>query len=350
MYRLFFILISLLVGQSFAADVANLYQSQSPVSSQSGEERQKVAPDVLQQVILKVVGDRSALDTVDLSAILAKTDQFIKHYKYHQTNNISDDVTEPEHLDVLLSFNENDLNDVLTEHGLPIWGHSRPEVLIWVAIEEGDTRSVLSEETNQLNIVQSLNQSAFMRGLPLLFPVMDLQDQSQVTFTDLWADFSETIETASKRYGAPVILMVKLKVSENNLFRADWHARINGESEKWQTRGEGGIAIKAGVEELTDRLAIRFSQLATPQDSHTLTLEINNVKNYSDYNRVINYLANLHYISDVELSTFTNDTLTIDLSVKGDLAVLDRTFSIDRVLIALSSFGLNDIKSYQLAP
>ena len=175
MYRLFFVLISLLVGQSFAADVSNLYQSQTPVSSQSDKERIGLAPDVLKQVILKVVGDRSELDTVDLSPILAQTEQLIQQYQYHRTNTISDDLTQPDRLELLLSFNEERLNQSLEDNGLPVWGSSRPEVLIWSAIEEGGKRNILSADNTDLEMVKVIQQSATMRGLPILMPVMDLQ-------------------------------------------------------------------------------------------------------------------------------------------------------------------------------
>ncbi len=349
MYRLFFVLISLLVGQSFAADVSNLYQSQTPVSSQSDKERIGLAPDVLKQVILKVVGDRSELDTVDLSPILAQTEQLIQQYQYHRTNTISDDLTQPDRLELLLSFNKEKLNKSLAENGLPVWGSNRPEVLIWSAIEEGGKRSILSADNTDLAMVKVIQQSANRRGLPILMPVMDLQDQSQVTFTDLSAGFSETVEQASQRYGSPVILMMNTTVADNGLVRTKWHALINGESEQWQSRGDMDTAMTAGINELTDRLAQRFSQRATSQYENTLSLEITDVQNYSDYARLVKYLNSLQYVSNVQLLRLVDDKLEISLSFSGDVVVLDRTLSIDRVLLEQSAYSLTDVKSYRLS-
>ncbi|NOQ82224.1 MAG: DUF2066 domain-containing protein [Methylophaga sp.] len=350
MHRLFFVLISLLVSQSFAADVANLYQSQFPVLSQEEQERQKVAPEILQQVILKVVGDRSALDTVDISSVLAQTERLVQQYQYHRVNSISDDLTKPDQLEVLLSFDKKNLDSALTNIGLPIWSRSRPEVLIWAAVEEGDKRAILSADDTESEIVQALKRTAIIRGLPTLMPVMDLQDQGQVTFTDLWADFSETIESASQRYGSPVILMMKVTVLGDGLLRVNWHARINGESEQWQSRGDINTAIQAGIEELTDRLARRFSQTANNQYENSLTLEISDVNDYSDYDRIVKYLTNLQYVSNVTVSNLVEDRLTLNLDFQGDLAVLDRTLAIDRVLFDESSYMSTDVKNYRLLP
>jgi len=349
MYRLFFVLISLLVGQAFAADVSNLYQSQIPVSSQSEEERQKVAPEVLQQVILKVVGDRAILDTVDISPILAQTEQLIQQYKYHRINTISDDLTQPDRLEALLSFNKAKLNESLTETGLPIWGSNRPEVLIWLAVDDGKQRHILSADDSQSSIIKALENAAYMRGLPILFPVMDLQDQSQVTYTDLWAGFSETVEKASQRYGSPVTLMVKVRVSSKGLYQVDWHARISGESEQWQSRGDELTAMQAGLDELTDRLARRFSQLEVNQYENILSLQISDVQSYSDYARIEAYLTKLQNVSALQLLNLTEDTLTVNLTFNGDVSVFDRRLAIDRVLLEQSSYSVTDIKSYRLS-
>jgi len=349
MYRLFFVLISFLVSPSFAADVANLYQSQIPVSSQSEEEREKVAPDVLRQVILKVVGDRSALDTTDLAPVLAQTQQLLQQYQYHRMNIISDDLTQPDRLAALLSFDKEKLNDSLTQMGLPIWGDNRPEVLIWLALEENNTRTILSTDDNDSMTIRALTEAATMRGLPILLPVMDLQDQTQVTFSDLSAGFSESVEAASQRYGSPVILMVKAIHDDTGLLRANWHARINGESEQWQSRGDLNTAITAGINELTDRLARRFSQLEAKQYEHILSLEIMGVANYSDYARLEKYLRNLQNVSRFQIDNFMEDTVKISLLFNGDEPVLDRTLAIDRVLIEQSPSSFLGTKRYRLS-
>lgn len=349
MYRLFFVLIAFLANQSFAADVANLYQSHVAVSSQSEEERQKVAPDVLRQVILKVVGDRAALDTVDLTPLLATTPQLLQQYQYHRTNTISDDLTQPDRLEAVLSFNKEKLNASLTELGLPIWGHNRPEVIIWLAIEEGNKRTILSADDSDSITASALNKAASLRGLPTLLPVMDLEDQTQVTFSDLSAGFSDAIEGASQRYGAAVVLMVKATLSENGLLRANWHARISGESEQWQSRGDVNSAISSGIDELTDRLARRLSQHQADQYENILSLEIAGVDDYADYARIEKYLTTLQNVSGFQLSTVMDDTLKVELVFNGDTTVLDRTLAVDRVLIERASSSLVGVKYYHLS-
>ena len=181
MHRLFFVLISLIATDVLAIDVANLYQSYIPVATQNDKERQQVAPDVLRQVLLKIVGDRAALDVVELSPILSQADKFVQQYQYRQVNKISDDITEPEHLEVLLSFNEIGLNKALADLGLPLWGKSRPEVLVWLAVDDGKKRAILSADDTDELLVQSLKQVADLRGLPILMPLISTMVASGLT-------------------------------------------------------------------------------------------------------------------------------------------------------------------------
>ncbi|KKN28076.1 hypothetical protein LCGC14_0857900, partial [marine sediment metagenome] len=71
MHKIIFILLSLFATNSFAAELADLYQSQAVVANQDDQERQRVSPDILRQVLLKVVGDSAALNAANLTPILA---------------------------------------------------------------------------------------------------------------------------------------------------------------------------------------------------------------------------------------------------------------------------------------
>ncbi|RKZ84816.1 MAG: hypothetical protein DRQ39_07930 [Gammaproteobacteria bacterium] len=349
MHRLFFILISLIATNGFAADVANLYQSQLPVSSQSEEDRIQVAPNILQQVILKVVGDRAALDAVDITPILLQTDQLTQQYQYRRINKVSDDLTEPDQLEVLLTFNETSLDQSLTNVGLPIWGKSRPEVLLWLAIDNGKKRTIVGADSEDSDIPAAIKRAADMRGLPILMPLMDLQDQGKVKFADLWAGFSESVLQASTRYAAQVVLMARVSVANNGAIEVRWQSLINGETEQWQSRGDLDQALQSGIDELTDRLARRFTQVITSRYGQHYSLQISNVRDYADYSRVMNYLSKVQYVSNVQISSLIADQIDISISLKGDLDVLNRTLAIDRVLAEDNLYD-PDKMSYRLLP
>ena len=152
MHRLFFVLISLLASPSFAVELTDLYHSTHAVSSQSEEERLKLAPTIFEQVILKVVGDRAAISQADLTAILTRSEQFIEQYQYHRINAITDDMTVPDRLEVELSFTQKEVGLALKDAGLPVWGNVRPDVLIWLAVEREGKQTILTDKIGRAHV------------------------------------------------------------------------------------------------------------------------------------------------------------------------------------------------------
>jgi len=351
MHRLFFVLISLFATHAYCGEVADLYQSHFAVSDQSEQQRQLVAPEILRQTILKVVGDRSALDIADLSPILAQTESLIQQYQYRRLNKISDDLTRPDELEVLLTFDQASLNRLLDENRLPIWGKNRPDILVWMAINDDQQQAILSDDSPHPVIKQALDNAVEMRGLPMLLPAMDLTDQRLVSFSELWSGQADALIQASQRYAAQVILMASVTVTSDKQTSIKWQSLINGELEQWQSRGDINFAIRSGIDELTDRLARRFSQVVTSNTvGRDYELQISNVHDYTDYARVTHYLENLQYVSRVEVKNLAADNITLHVSIEGDLAVFDRTLAIGRLLRKERALDDGHNMQYRLTP
>ncbi|MDT8371197.1 MAG: DUF2066 domain-containing protein [Gammaproteobacteria bacterium] len=351
MHRLFFVLITVISTNAFSGEVADLYQSHFAVSDQSEQQRQLVAPEILRQTILKVVGDRSALDLADLSPILTQTDSLIQQYQYRRVNKISDDLTKPDQLELLLTFDQSGLNRLLADNRLPVWGKNRPDVLVWMAIKDQQHEAILADDQDNLDVKQALDGAVEMRGLPILLPVMDLSDQRLVSFSELWAGQSDVIIEASQRYAAQVILMASMTISADKQVRISWQLHINGETENWQSRGDVNYAIRSGIDELTDRLARRFSQVvATSAAGQEYELYIKNIRDYADYARVTHYLNDLQYVSHVEIKNLAQDELVLAVSIEGDLAVFDRTLAIGQLLRKDTAADVTHTMQYRFTP
>ena len=103
-----------------------------------------------------------------------------------------------------VSFAPSSLNRALNDLGLPLWGAERPETLLWLAVQESSRRYILAGGT-QNAVRRSLDQVTEKRALPVLLPLMDLQDQSAVDFSDVRGGFTGHVQDASERYGVDAI-------------------------------------------------------------------------------------------------------------------------------------------------
>ncbi len=348
MHRLFLTLILLVTASnSLAANLIDLYQAQLPVMTQDEDERKKITPDILKEVLLKIVGDSAALNSTNLSPLLNQSNQFIRQYQYNRMNKISDDLTQPDILELKLIFKEDELNRSLIDLGLPIWGKSRPDILLWLAIEENNKRTIIGEDSRS-KLPQTIKSALSKRGLPLLMPLMDLQDQMQMQIADLWAGFAKPILKASQRYNPQVIVVARVVISEKGAMQIRWQTINKNETEQWQSSGND--ALLSGISELADRTARRFTQVEQNHYAQRYHLQISNVKGYADYLRVKEYLSKLHYISNVQLSNLANNNLELSILLSSDLSVLNQTIAIGHVLEeeTNANYHATDIVHYKL--
>ena len=343
----------LLASESFAVEVADLYQYPVPIFSQSKEERQHIAPQVLRQVILKVVGDRSALDIIDLSHILDQANILVEQFEYLRMNKINEDVNHPDRLALLLKFNEVALEKLLTDLGLLTWGHVRPDVLAWLAIDNSGYRTMIGAYSSEYDIPTLVKKSAKLRGLPIFMPVMDLQDYLAIKFVDIWeGNFSESIKMASQRYAPEVIIIGRISMQDNFNCRIYWHALIHNQSENWQSKGELRTALTAGIEELTDRLA-RYSMKFIRSNNYKqhVLLRIDNVSNYANFSRLMNYLSKVQYVSELQLSSLSTGRVNVTLSLKVKKRVFDEVLTMDLVLRKENTiYNSSKVLHYRLLP
>lgn len=329
MRRLLFVLIAFIATNSSATEVADVYQSQMAVSSQSEQEKQALTPELLRQVILKVVGDRATLDVVDLGSVLNRSADLVQQYQYIKVNK-QQDITQPDQLALAMTFNKPAVDKALSEIALPIWSESRPDVIVWLAVDNNGRKSLLGSESASSLVSDVMNVSQ-SRGLPVLLPVMDLQDQYQVRFGDVWAGFADNVELASQRYGAAIAVLAKVSINDG-FAQIEWRTSLNNRLETWASRGDATTAINAGINELTDRVSRQYTQIITSSFARNYQMQITDVNDYQDFARVMDYLDKRQYVSNIELNSLGSGMMDVTISLKGDLNVFKQALAIDRVL------------------
>lgn len=351
MHRLIFslILLSLTCG-SYAAEVNNLYHAQLPIDSRDEQKRDQLTPALLKQVIVKVVGNSSVVEKADLTVVLDKATTLVQQYEYHRTNVVQADLTQPDQLVLKQRFDADGVNKAIRDLGLPIWGRVRPDILAWVALQQDGKQTLLGLENSETKLIQPLNEAAEQRGLPILLPLMDLDDLSQVSFDAVWQKDDAVVQAASLRYGADILLLAQVNLDNGNA-TIEWQALIDGDIKRWQSQGQLPDAFKHGIGELADVLANRFSQtIDTNQAVQRLQMNISDVMDYGDFTRLMTYLRQLDYITDIRVMNLNEQKLDLDIAFNGNLQVLQRTLAVGRMLTEETSFDSNGAKSYRLLP
>jgi len=347
MPRLFFSLIFVFAASIVsAAEVTDLYQAQAPVESQSEQDRHRLAPELLKQVLIKVVGDRRAVEQADISALITDAERYIDQFYYQQImKTVSGDAAEQQ-LVLTLEFDANGINNALQRIGLPVWDKIRPQSLIWVAIEYAGKQQLIGEDDEDSLLVY-FEQAAKKRGIPLLLPLMDLEDQTQLTFNDVSTGNNIAVKQASDRYGASVIVTARLRGNETSA-EISWQAMLGDDIERWSSQGTVQSAIQSGMDEFADRLGRRLNISFSAAGHNEMAIQVTGIEDYEAYSRLMDYLGSLQVVSDIKVGSLGSEKLDLVLIIQAEPEKFRHLLSMGQMLqpVSTDSSGMQ----YRLLP
>jgi hypothetical protein len=329
-----------------AIKVSGLYQAIAPVSDESPAKRNPAIKQALIQVLIKLTGDRNIANSGNISSLIERPERFVQQFRYQQKQ-INDEQgieTEETSKELWVQFDETTLNDALRNYGLTIWGKERPSILVWLAHENNNSRQLVSFEESPQYIAM-LDQYAAARGVSLLFPLLDLEDTSRMSVSDVWAGFEEPLLNASSRYESDVILTGRLTQATPTLWESQWTIYNNGSQMNWASQGEmAEIVLEEGINELADRLASEYVN-AFSSGTEVLELVVSEVSNLDDYAKALSYLQSIQAVTDVQVKQVTKNEVRFQVISHGGLSAINKTIALGKTLELLSD---NEQLNYRL--
>lgn len=311
-----------------AVQVSGLYQAVVPVASQSKALQNAAMQKALSQVLIKVSGNSAVLNSTALQSAIANPANYLTSYSY-QDGALADGTSS---LLLQASFDPKAVTTLLQNAQQSVWGQNRPLVLVWLADSQTNATPVLIGANTENPLVAQFKTDAKTRGLPILFPVMDLTDMQAVTPAAVAASQLSTIQQASTRYNSDAILAVNL-TQNNNQWNGTWTLISQGASSTWQTNGMTmSQAIQSGLDAVTNNLAAKFAVVANAATSNQVQLTVENVQDLSDYAAVTKYLKGLEPVTQAEVTQVTATALIFNLTVTGGEAALQQALSLDHHL------------------
>lgn len=326
------LLISLAVGMSgtnvLATRVENLYAAEVPLAGGS-----TALPDAfdaaLAQVLIKVTGRRDIAAAGDATAPFGDASRFVQQYRIDADDR------------VWVRFDEVALRRELDRLGEPVWGAERPTTLVWLVLDEGfGQRRLIGGQPDDgvlpgspgtpddgdvgTEILDTLNETADARGLPLILPLADTQEMIAIPLSDVWGGFTESLVGASERYGPDAILVGRAKPAAFDRIDVRWTLLLDEERFDW----EGGVA--GGPNDVADFFAARLA--TSVGSSSRIVLSVDRVDNLDAYGRLSNYLAELDLVEELAVEEVTGDRVVFRLKIRGDADRLMRSIALQRVL------------------
>ncbi|HEY9198307.1 MAG TPA: DUF2066 domain-containing protein, partial [Gammaproteobacteria bacterium] len=210
----------------------DLYEATVPVADRSTEARTAAVKTALSEVLTRLSGDPGAVAKPAGKALLAEPSRYLQQYQYEGDAAAGG-------LYLRAGFAAAPLEAALRQQGLALWGRDRPAVLVWVAVDDGKRRYLLGAEDAD-PLLAELQAAARRQGLELVLPLLDLEDQSKVTFTRVNEGDLDALMAASERYQPQALLIGGLQSGAGG-WRGRWALRYAGADARWQA-GEAPLA------------------------------------------------------------------------------------------------------------
>jgi uncharacterized protein len=312
---------ALCCGLSFmvsAAQVTDLYQGKAPTSGDMVAAQSQALGDVL----VKVTGKRDILTQPAVVKALAAPGDYVQHYGYQDVGPVKF---------IKADFDVAKVNALISQSKFALLGPARPQVAIWLVINEGERR-VLPDQSSD-GWAAALRTQSQALGLPVTIPLMDLDDNMAVNATDVWGRFADPILKASQRYGAEMVVLGKL-TPEGEKWSIDWGLygpKAGGELAEL-TRGSGSGTQAEVAQGFADGLAAwlvqnygaRISGVASSQ-----TLVVEGLSGIDGMITVQKMLQGMASVTKVEIGKLEGDKVTFNLALQGDKAELIRGLQLE---------------------
>lgn len=228
---------------------------------------------------------------------------------------------------VAMEFEPALLRDVLASAGSPMLGRNRPGVLVW-AVDAQPLGDELVAQGSRW--AETLRRAAEYRGVPVSFPLGDLEDRGRVSEDSIRKAEDDSLAAASERYAPEGVLAIGAN-SDDEQARLAWTFWLN------QREYTGKIEAadpQAAADELMQGVASAiFEQYSIPAASDSeldrWTVVVNEVETLDEFAGVQRMIQQLGARSAPQLLSVAGDQVTFELAFPGDEAQLERMLGLD---------------------
>lgn len=308
----------------FSVTVEHLSDVNVPVKSQSYAQRQSAIKTGLRQVILKHVGDTSVFQNAVVNAAFKNPTNLMNQFSYLEKD---------DELYLKVQFSEQKVIELLRKAQVPIWGKNRPLTIAWVAYDDGVSNSIISDSSHN-EFIQNLKSESEAIGLPTVLPILDFDEVTNISVSDIKGSFVNQLHSFNERYGVEYYTLITLNKTPQGFA---YQVKLYPQQQEGILRSVYTFSGKAKdnvvtAEQILKPLASFFSKeysvTATNENSSTV-LEFVNVDNLQKAIKIERYLNAFSTVKSAHIQSIKNNLLAIEISLYGKESDMYKTLRLD---------------------
>ena len=290
-----------------AVTVNDLYEVTLPIQGN----REAAFVEAMRLVAVRVSGRRDAPSRLGASANDAR--KYVQRFSFTVDNQLQ------------VAFDTNSVDRLLGESGLPIWGRERPATLVLLHVPIGAGAPMWLDAVYPAVERDLLLQAAKQRGVPLVWPVLDVQERSRL---EADAATPTGLMNMAARYNANAVLVGQGRRDAMGNLTVHWTL----------TSDEGAAESAGALEDGAHLVADTFGRIygASAGSLGTVNVEVSGIRSLDDYASTVNYLEGMTLVRNVAVEQVAGETMRFQLAVRGDATTLRRALALDNRLVPAS--------------
>ncbi|HSX60461.1 MAG TPA: DUF2066 domain-containing protein [Tahibacter sp.] len=292
---------------------ASLYAGEVPVADQSDEQRAIALKSALAQVVVKLTGDRNAVNGEAVAKLIESADRYVQQYTYRQ--DVANVDGQPVlRLSLVASFDRGALDRVLRDRGLRVWTPAaRAPVVTWIAVDDGNGPRLIDGADPAGRAMQLV---AEQRGATLVWPRIESPDQAQTTAQIVWEGDVMTLSADAARYQTDTVLIGQLR-RVGDAWSARWTLALGGQAQPvWESRdADLATALSAGADGAVDRTRGRSAAITEERRITTARVWVSGLQSAQDYARLFETLGGNDLVREFQPEQARGDGLLVKLTL-----------------------------------
>lgn len=295
-----------------------------PEVTQEREARELAYAAAMELVLIRVTGSDDEAHLAGLTEMFPNPSRYVLRFRPGPEGSLE------------VSFDGSAIEKLLRQTRNTIWEEDRPLTVVWLAVDWGDgEREIIGADSvaRTPDVTRSIDRHGLLReriekiaerrGIPIVFPLLDVEDRQGLSFSDVWGGFDEQIIEASKRYGASSILVGRFR--PDGAQRNRWTYFFGEEKLQWFGEPESVTGMVA------DQLAAHFA-IHGDAVLQSYSLTVDGIDSLVAYGHVQQLMENLSVAENFSVTLVAGHRIEYRVRVYGEIDRLNKALELSGVL------------------
>ena len=341
----------LLSGASRAEQLVDLYRYKTLVASRDQKELNRAINDGFAEVLVRAAGQAQVLQDPNVVRELRRARSLVVQYVYESTSETiapGDGPPVPA-TRLVITYSAQEIDKLLRNLQLPFWPPNRPNMLVWIVVDEGASGRRFANEQSFKEVVDAVRIHTERRGIPLSWPLLDLEDQVALSADSAWRLDEGKIKAASERYHPDSILVGRLKQSGSGEWQSDWQLLHKDRDQVMDSRAsEVNNVVATVMDRVADYFFSQYGIVRGAAPAEVISLAISGIDRFEQYMAALKYLEGMAIVRRADLIAVNGNRMQVQVYTEGDMKLFQDALALEKKLVpdtAVVSPGIDNFSS-----